>query len=168
MAKCRSLKMENNMKAHFLLIALLSLPAAAAPVDLVHPVECTLSAVAAKMRVTLRADVPPPQVFLESKIPLAQFQDAVEPQWLFRPEIVLNSFIEQRNEIYLKDEGAIYAKNKRFLDDSLAHELAHYIQVKYQKAVSGSADDYLERDAVMVQTWFRETYMETGQSPCGK
>ncbi len=42
------------------------------------------------------------------------------------------------------------------MDDSLAHELVHYVQVKYQKFDLN--DESLEWDAVDIQTAFREKF----------
>lgn len=119
---------------------------------------CILREVADKMGVKLRTEISIPPVFLASDIPLKQFQDAIEPQWNFRPDMVTNAYIILKNEIYLIDELAYYQKTKRFIDDSLAHELAHFVQVRYQNA-DLSRDESLEPGAIDVQTWFRETYL---------
>ncbi len=120
---------------------------------------CILRAVAAHMGVALRPDIPAPAVYYGSKTPLKQFQDAVEPQWNMRPEVFLNAYIVAKNEVYLLDEAEYYRRMKRALDDSLAHEYAHYIQVKY-KGFSLEGDDSLEGQAVSEQTWFRETFIQ--------
>ncbi len=120
---------------------------------------CILRAVADHMGVALRPDVPAPVVYYGSKTPLKQFQDAVEPQWNLRPEVFLNAYVVAKNEVYLFDDAEYYRRMKRSLDDSLAHEYAHYIQVKY-KGFTLDGDDSLEGQAVSEQTWFRETFIQ--------
>lgn len=92
-----------------------------------HPL-CILRAVAWRMRFELDDAVPVPRVRYESETPLAEFEDAVEPQWGFRPGAFLNAYIVETNEIFILDDAAYYRKFGRFLDDSLAHEYAHYFQ----------------------------------------
>lgn len=120
---------------------------------------CVLEAVAGYMGVSAEKlkTAAPPRVFYESRTPLKQFQDSIEPQWGFRPPIFGNAFVPARNEIYVLDDAAYYAKTRRFLDDSLAHEYAHFVQVRFQGG--DLADDSLEGQAVGVQTWFRDTYL---------
>ena len=103
----------------------------AAPVKLRFEPRFILDTVAERMKVTLRADVPLPAIFLESTTPLRQFQDAMEGQWQFRPPLIANSYSIATNEIYLSDEASFYRRFKRTLDDSLAHEFVHYIQARY-------------------------------------
>jgi hypothetical protein len=100
--------------------------------------------------------LPAPPVFLKSKTPLKQFQDAVETQWGQRPKEFTNVYAIKNNEIYLLDDADYYQKTGRCIDDSLAHELTHFIQVKYQNYDIN--DESLEWDAVDAQTWFRENY----------
>ncbi|MBI4374950.1 MAG: hypothetical protein HY549_00720 [Elusimicrobia bacterium] len=64
------------------------------------------------------------------------------------------------------DEAAYYRRLKRSIDDSLAHELAHFIQVRYRGARL-EQDPMLEEEAIHVQVWFRETFVPDGaDSPC--
>lgn len=123
-----------------------------------HSHEFILKAVAEKMRVDLRSEIVPPKVFLQSQTPLRQFQDAIEPQWGFRPDAFVNAYVIARNEIYLTDDLDFYQKMERFVDDSLAHEFAHFIQVKY-KNYDLNNDWAAESEAVDIQKWFRETHM---------
>jgi len=150
----------------WILLSLALLPAAQPmePMALTYSPECILQSLAKEKNITLRDDMP--VIFLESQTPLKQFQDAVEPQWKLRPDMFLNAYIAHLNQIYLMDEKAYYVKHGRFVDDSLAHELMHYLQVKYKGASLEGADDSLESEAVDVQTWFREEFMKTGKSPC--
>ena len=118
------------------------------PAKLRYDLQFILAEVARRMNVTLRPEIPVPVVFFESTTPLRQFQDAIVVQWQFRPHVFANAYSAARNEIYLIDEAAYYARAGRTLDDSLAHEFAHYLQVRYLNA--DLADPSLESDAVAV------------------
>ena len=115
-----------------------------------------LETVAQRMQVTLRPDVPLPEIFLESTTPLHQFQDAMEAQWQFRPPLIANSYSIASNEIYLSDDASFYRRFKRTLDDSLAHEFVHYIQAHYFG--EDLTTDGCEMQAAEVQRWFREEH----------
>ena len=117
-----------------------------------------LEKVAQRMEVTLRPDVALPAIFVESATPLRQFQDAMEGQWQFRPPLISNAYSIASNEIYLTDDASFYLRFKRTLDDSLAHELVHYIQAKYFK--EDLSTDGCEVQAVEVQQWFREIHAQ--------
>lgn len=112
-----------------------------------------LARVARQMNVELRIDEPPPRVFLESRTPLAQFQDAVQPQWKHRPARFANVYVVARNEIYLSDDPAYYRRMRRTLDESLAHEFTHYLQARYLGY--DLADESCEAQALDVQMAFR-------------
>jgi hypothetical protein len=56
------------------------------------------------------------------------------------------------------DDAAYYTQLRRCIDDSLAHELTHYVQVVYQGWVLDGFDDSIEFNAIDVQTWFREQF----------
>jgi hypothetical protein len=131
-----------------------------------HDVQCAFQGVLAILGLKRKTDVPLPPVFLQSETPLKRYQDAVEPQWKFRPGVFANVYVARKNEIYLMNESAYYASKGRFVDDSLAHELTHYVQVKYLGVPMEEMDDSLESQAVSVQTEFRERFMKTGLSPC--
>ena len=126
----------------------------AAPVRLQSDAHYILEAVARRMNVTLRADEPLPRIHFESRTPLAQFQEAVAPQWGFRPPLVANVYVVARNEIYLSDDAGYYRRLRRTLDESLAHEFAHYLQVRYFGA--NLADESCETEAVAMQIAFRD------------
>ncbi|MGH8682307.1 MAG: hypothetical protein ACREVP_12490 [Burkholderiales bacterium] len=130
---------------------------AARPAKLRFDPQFILAEVARRMNVTLRPEIPVPAVFFESTTPLRQFQDAIGAQWQFRPHVFTNAYAASRNEIYLIDEAAYYEQVGRTLDDSLAHELAHYLQVHYLKA--DLADHSLEIDAVAVQRGFEQDHL---------
>jgi hypothetical protein len=113
-----------------------------------------LESVARQMNVTLRPDEPMPEIRLESATPLAQFQEAVAGQWKFRPPLFANVYVVARNEIYLTDDASYYRRLRRTLDESLAHEFAHYIQARYLGA--NLADEGCEVEAVAVQFAFTD------------
>ena len=151
-------------------LAALALPSPAVAGDSVAPAEpvklrfdprFVLEAVAQRMDVTLRPDVPLPAVFVESMVPLRQFQDAMEVQWQFRPHLVANAYAIARNEIYLSDDPSYYRRFKRTIDDSLAHELVHYIQAQYFQ--EDLASDSCEVQAAEIQRWFRDEHVRPGR-----
>jgi hypothetical protein len=119
-----------------------------------------LESVARQMNVTLRPDEPLPAIHLESTTPLVQFQDAVAGQWKFRPPLFANVYVIARNEIYLTDDPRYYRRLRRTLDESLAHEFAHYIQARYFGA--NLADEGCEVEAVAVQFAFTELNRMSG------
>lgn len=119
-----------------------------------HDPRYILEAVARRMNVVLRADQPLPRIYFEGSTPLAQFQDAVAPQWRFRPPMFANVYVVARNEIYLADDSSYYRRLRRTLDESLAHEFAHYLQARYFAA--NLADESCETEAVAVQFAFRD------------
>ena len=133
-----------------------------------HDLQCIFTGVLAIMGKTAKPEIPMPALFLQDKTPLKQFQDAVEPQWKMRPDMFLNVYVADQNAVYVMNEAGYYAKLGRFVDDSIAHELVHYVQVKYKGIRIEDFDDSLEGEAIEVQTEFRERYMKTGVSPCGR
>ena len=130
-----------------------------APVTLRLDPHVILHQVARQMNVTLRPDVPLPKIFLESNTPLRQFQQAIGRQWKFRPHVFANAYAAERNEIYLSDDARYYNKRNRTLDDSLAHEFVHYIQVNYRNG--NLADDDCEMEALTVQLAFIDHNLPT-------
>jgi len=154
-----------------LALAVARLPAADAgepvqPIRLQFDPAHILQAVARRMNVTLRPEIPLPTILLQSRTPLARFQDAIAVQWKFRPPVYSNAYVVARNEIYLMDDPAYYVRIKRSLDESLAHEFAHYIQVHYLNA--DLADPSCESDAIAVQALFATpTIAATAGSPQG-
>jgi hypothetical protein len=116
-----------------------------------------LAQVARRMNVALRPEVPVPAIYVESATPLRQFQDAIDPQWRFRPHVFANAYVAARNEIYLIDDAAYYNRFGRTIDDSLAHEFVHYIQVQYLRA--DLADPVSESDAIAIQHGFRQAHI---------
>ena len=133
-----------------------------APLELRFEPRFVLEAVAREMNVTLRPEIPLPAVLRASTTPLRRFQDAMARQWGFRPHVFANAYAIARNEIYLMDDPAYYARMNRTLEDSLAHELVHYIQVHYFKA--DLTDPSCEIDAIAVQERFRESHIDAGRA----
>jgi hypothetical protein len=121
-----------------------------------------LEAVAQRMNVALRPEVPLPSIFLASATPLRQFRDAIRTQWRFEPEVVSNTYAIARNEIYLLDDASYYLRYRRTLDDSLAHEFVHYLQATHLREDLSS--EWTEAEAVAVQNWFRQEYGHCGAS----
>jgi hypothetical protein len=134
----------------------ITLRAGVAPLH--HDPQFILEAVARRMGVTLRPEVPPPTIRLESRTPLYRLQRAAERQWGFRPLVFVTTYASASNEIYLIDRSADYLPYGRTPDDALAHELVHYIQANYLK--DDFSTDWSEVEAVAVQTWFRETFID--------
>lgn len=104
--------------------------------------------------------IPLPRLRLKSQTSLKEFQDAIEGQWGQRPAEITNAYIIALNEIYLMDDADYYQKLGRCLDDSLAHELTHFYQVKYQGYTPDGNDDFFELDAIEIQTAFREKFCQ--------
>lgn len=122
-----------------------------------HDPQFILEAVAERMRVRLRPDIAPPVILLESRTPLQRLQVAVEKQWGFWPPVFVTMYARASNEVYLIDEAALYERYATTPDDSLAHELVHYIQANYREDRFDT--DWSESEAVTVQIWFREEFM---------
>ncbi len=115
-----------------------------------------LEQVLLKKNLSYRPEIAVPKLFLESKTKLSYFQEAMLPQWGFKPDVFTNAFAVMKNEVFLLDQAAYYKKHKRCMDDSMAHELTHYVQTKYQNY--DLADESLETEAVEIQSWFREIH----------
>lgn len=133
-----------------------SKPSPAATAKLRYPVDFIFEKVLEKKFQTYRSDVPFPVIRYESATPLVEFQDAIEEQWGMRPDKITNAFAVKHNKIFMNDDAAYYERTGRCMDDSLAHELVHYVQAKYQGWDLN--DDSLEWQAIEIQTAFREEY----------
>jgi hypothetical protein len=123
-----------------------------------HSPQFILNTVAQRMGIALRPEVPPPTILLESTTSLQRFQEAAERQWGFRPQVFVSAYAVGPNEIYVIDDAAEYLPYNRTLDDALAHEFVHYVQAKYFN--DEFKVDWSEAEAILIQTWFREQYME--------
>jgi hypothetical protein len=142
-----------------LVLALVSARAdGAEPARLRFDPQFVLAQVAARLGVRLDPAIAPPAVHLESATPLAQFRAAIAAQWGFRPHVFGNAYAVERNEIYLIDEPGYYARLGRSPDESLAHELAHYVQVRYLGA--DLAEPSWEAEAIAVQAWFSAAHLQ--------
>ena len=145
--------MKTLLALSFIVATSLSVTAAPAPAKLSYSLEFILAEVLEAKRLEERKDISLPTLLIESQTPLEVFQDMIEPQWGFRPHVIINAFSARHNTIFLSDEPTYYARFRRCIDDSLAHELVHYVQSKYQQRDLN--DDALEAEAIEVQTAFR-------------
>lgn len=140
---------------------------------------CVLDAVAKKMHADFGRYRPPevaaaildaakktPRVRYASSTPLAEFQKAVARQ---APGIsqFANMYSIDTGEVFLIDDASYYRSMNRAIDDSLAHEFVHHIQVAYLGYTLEhlQGDDSAEGMAVQYQTWFREEYVAGGKTP---
>lgn len=123
---------------------------------LTYSSDTILDYVLAKKKLVRNPALPVPEILLESVTPLEVFQTALYEQWNFLPEFFTNAYSVKSNRIFLMDKKSYYDRLKRCIDDSLAHELVHYVQVVYQKW--DLSDESLEWDAVDIQTQFREDF----------
>jgi hypothetical protein len=73
--------------------------------------------------------------------------------------------VSNTNEIYLIDDASYYARVGRTIDDSLAHELAHYLQARYGRA---HLVDWEEVEAVAIQNWFRAEHVQAKLVDAGR
>lgn len=121
-----------------------------------YSTEGILDYVLAKKKLARNPEIPLPELHLKSQTSLEVFQSSLVDQWNFLPEIITNVYSVKTNRIFLMDDKAYYDDLKRCIDDSLAHELTHYVQVMYQKW--DHEDESLEWDAVDIQTQFREDF----------
>ncbi|NCN39804.1 hypothetical protein GW916_01010 [bacterium] len=154
------------MKKWLVLVLFSTAGVQAEKMPLAHSPQCTFQAVASKMGVPIDESIPLAKVDVQSESLLQDFQDSVFDQYGFKPNTFASVYIQKQNRIFLIDDLEVYAPMNRFVDDSLAHELVHYVQVMYQGLVNDGSSDQLEMDAIKIQTWYRETFMETGLSPC--
>lgn len=126
------------------------------PAKLKYSLDFLLEKVLEKKRLVKNDAIAFPKFYVESKTPLKQFQDALEKQWGFRPDVFTNAFSVNNNEIYILDDADYYEAHERCMDDSVVHELAHYVQVKYLGWDLN--DESLEWDAIEIQTQFRNEF----------
>ncbi len=139
-----------------LLLTLTTSSFAKDPAKLKYQVDFLFSKVLEKKRQTKNPAIAFPNIYFSSKTPLKQFQDAIEGQWGMRPDFITNAYAVANNEIYISDDPDYYESQKRCMDDSLVHELVHYVQVKYLNWDLN--DESLEWDAIEIQTAFREEF----------
>lgn len=175
------------------LLAALSLPAAAAPalpglhsggavVRLRQAPACVLHAVAGRMAEQIGRHRGPaveqalreaaqqpglPVVRLESESSLEEFARDIAPQ---NPDagVFSNFYAVAAGKIFLIDEAGYYARLNRFIEDSLAHEWTHYLQVRYLGyTVAQLGTDDAEMMAQDYQSWYREEHARPGRpAPC--
>ncbi len=126
------------------------------PAKLKYSLEFLIEKTLELKKQNLRSEIALPTFHFESQTPLKQFQDAIEKQWGFRPDVFTNAYAVDSNQIYIFDDEAYYRRHKRCMDDSVVHELVHFVQVKYQGW--DLADDSVEWDAIEHQTTFRNEF----------
>lgn len=147
------------MKTKFLILTLfLSQPAFTAPAQLRYSQEFILSEVLLIMGHKQKPNVPAPEVRFASLTTIQEFQNDIGVQWGSPPDRITNAFAAEVNRIYILDEAEYYIRTKRCMDDSLAHEYAHFVQVYYKGFPIDQFDDSMESEAVDVQTQFREKH----------
>lgn len=106
-----------------------------------------------------------PVVRLESETPFAEFARDIAPQHP-DPQAFSNFFAAAANKIFLIDDAGYYRSMDRVIEDSLAHEWTHYLQVRYLGyTVAELASDDAEMMAVEYQSWYRETHGREGRPP---
>ncbi len=123
---------------------------------LTYSTEVILDYVLAKKKLTRDQQIPLPELRLKSDTALEVFQISLAEQWNFLPEFFTNAYSVKTNRIFLMDDKSYYEQFDRCIDDSLAHELTHYVQVMYKKW--DLEDESLEWDAIDIQTQFREDF----------
>jgi len=128
----------------------------AKPAKLKYTFEEIFQFVLTEKKKEYRNEIALPQIFFESNTSLTKFQDSIEEQWGQRPNVFTNAYSVKFNEVFLTDDAKYYKKLKRCIDDSLVHELVHYVQSKYQNFDLN--DDSLEMEAIEIQTLFREKF----------
>lgn len=143
---------------HLISVLLLSTLGFSKTAQLVYTPQFVLDKVLDRKQIVSTEEKPLPQIKYASHTKIKEFQDDIEPQWGFRPDEITNAYIIKKNIVYLVDDLAYYEKVGRFIDDSLAHELTHFVQVQYQNWDITVGDASIEADAVDIQTWFRETF----------
>ncbi len=117
-----------------------------------------LQQVIARLKQTYNAQLPLPDIKMSSESNLADFQKDLHDQWHMDPPEITNAYAAHANRIYIIDDMDYYKRNNRCIDDSLAHEFTHYVQVHYKHIPIEQFDDSMEWEAVDVQTWFRKTF----------
>lgn len=127
------------------------------PAQLRYSMEFILEKVLEIKKKNFDPAIPLPSLHMASKTPLQVFQDAIAEQWGgYRPDVITNAYAAKHNMVFLYDDAAYYERTGRCMDDSLAHELTHYVQDRYFHWDLN--DESLEWDAVEVQTQFREAF----------
>lgn len=122
-----------------------------------YSMEFILEKVLEKKHQKYNPEIPMPSLHMASVTPLQVFHDAISEQWGgFKPDVITNAYSMKHNMIFLSDEAEYYERTGRCIDDSLAHELTHYVQDRYLHW--DFSDESLEWDAIEIQTQFREEY----------
>lgn len=118
---------------------------------------CVLKIVAGLMNKVIPDAFVMPKIRMQHEVSLTEFQNAVEPGWNFRPDVFTNVYTPASDQVFLISEKRFY-RAPRNVFDSLAHELAHVVQVKIMGIPLEWFGDSEEGNAVDAQTQFREKY----------
>ena len=124
--------------------------------QLKYPLTFLQKYVLEKKHLTERPEISWPKINFASQSSLLDFQNDIFSQWGFKPEVITNVYILKLNKIYLLDDASYYNQLNRCLDDSLVHELVHFLQDKYQNYDFN--DESLEWEAIDIQTEFRNQF----------
>ena len=122
--------------------------------------DCILQLITPQLRIKTEAveKLEKPTIQPEGHATLEQYQASFKSFQGWTPDQFLNFYNPISNEIFLNGDTNYYKKLNRSIFDSLAHELTHFLQVKHWQADTTGGDDFLELQAVQIQTWFRETH----------
>lgn len=127
-------------------------------VNLKYPPDFIFNQVLKTMSIKKDSHILSPVIVYAKDINLQNFQNEVEPQWGLKPDFITNVYLAYLNKIYLLDEKSYYEQNGRCIDDSLAHELVHFVQVKYRNIPIQYFDDSMEMEAIDIQSRFRDEF----------
>jgi hypothetical protein len=114
---------------------------------------------------------PKPRVVYGSRMDFQQrrwYSIALRAQGLpDRGGAIQNLYDQATNTVYLDDRPDSY-KGARSIDDVLAHEYTHFLQLNHPKVPynTGDGDGDAEVVAVQVQMLFRERVILGGEDPC--
>ncbi len=150
----------------FIILLLVPSAYAAEPMRSRYSAECILKAIAAYMRSEVKVAIP--KIIYQSETTVEEFQKLGRANFMggSPPDTVLTMYAYEPNIIFLRDGPENYRDGK-YIEDSLAHELAHFIQVRIRgESADNDPMDLLEGEAVGVQFWFRENYLQKNIPPC--
>ncbi|MCB9073375.1 MAG: hypothetical protein H6623_07115 [Bdellovibrionaceae bacterium] len=121
-----------------------------------------------KGKVAVNPNIPPPTLIVDVDADLTEFQNLAEAQIGLKPDTIFNIYIPAVNRIYLNSSYKS-AETGRSAYDTLAHELTHFFQVKYDGSSIADFTDAEEQEAISIQTQFREMYganIKNGKFEC--
>lgn len=128
---------------------------------------CILELIAQKKNISLNSQIVVPKIIYASESNLKSFNADVFPQWGVSADEISNVYVIAKDIIYIIDDADYYKKHVRFIEDSIAHEYVHYLQVKYQNTnILADESGFVELEAIDLQNWYRENYAVKGINPC--